>query len=167
MEVSCTHDRLIYSAHPTLLCVSPNFHFIGAIPSEGARLWVPARQAFAHGAWSSTAWSGLGGRQWVLGSLIPGSSNWLEWHGSHLSGGETARTCAGGWEREAELSTDHHLVVSWIRWQRRMPADLNILRGSAGNIRLRSVSGWSFTPTSDRASTSASGEVSWGGLSSR
>lgn len=24
-------------------------------------------------------------------------------------------------KRRAELSPDHHLVISWIRWQRRMP----------------------------------------------
>ena len=40
-------------------------------------------------------------------------------------------------KRGAELSTDHHLVVTWMRWRGGSwtdSADPNILRGSAGNV---------------------------------
>ncbi|KAI3363850.1 hypothetical protein L3Q82_001451 [Scortum barcoo] len=61
-------------------------------------------------------------------------------------------------KRGAELSTDHHLVVSWIRWQRRKldrpGRPKRIVRGSVGK-RLAwpsPLSGRSSTPTSGRAS---------------
>lgn len=39
-------------------------------------------------------------------------------------------------KREAQLSTDHYLMVGWIRWWRGMLDDLahlNVLGGCAGN----------------------------------
>ncbi|KAI3352080.1 hypothetical protein L3Q82_020902 [Scortum barcoo] len=63
-------------------------------------------------------------------------------------------------KRGAELSTDHHLVVSWIRWQRRKldrpgrPKRIACegLLGTSGRGALCQGGGRSSTPTSGRAS---------------
>ncbi|KAI3376653.1 hypothetical protein L3Q82_017087 [Scortum barcoo] len=59
-------------------------------------------------------------------------------------------------KRGAELSTDHHLVVSWIRWQRRKldrpGRPKRIVRVCWERIWPSPLSGRSSTPTSGRAS---------------
>ncbi|KAK7922730.1 hypothetical protein WMY93_009632 [Mugilogobius chulae] len=61
-------------------------------------------------------------------------------------------------KRGAELSTDHHLVVSWIRWQRRKldrPGRPKRIGGSVGNVWRNPLSDGSSTHTSGRASPSS------------
>ncbi|KAI3373777.1 hypothetical protein L3Q82_022366 [Scortum barcoo] len=59
-------------------------------------------------------------------------------------------------KRGAELSTDHHLVVSWIRWQRRKldrpGRPKRIVRVCWERVWPSPLSGRSSTPTSGRAS---------------
>ncbi|KAI3371890.1 hypothetical protein L3Q82_006770 [Scortum barcoo] len=60
-------------------------------------------------------------------------------------------------KRGAELSTDHHLVVSWLRWQRRKLEDRpgrpkRIVRVCWERLAELPLSGRSSTPTSGRAS---------------
>ncbi|KAI3368369.1 hypothetical protein L3Q82_007835 [Scortum barcoo] len=66
-------------------------------------------------------------------------------------------------KRGAELSTDHHLVVSWIRWQRRKldrpGRPKAYCEGLLGTSWPSPLSGRSSTPTSGRASHSFRGRL--------
>lgn len=67
-------------------------------------------------------------------------------------------------KRRAELSPDHHLVISWIRWQRRTPdrpgkPSVNVLWRCAESAWQRPQFVRSLTPTSGRTSKAFQGRL--------